>query len=204
MAFSITELVNQIKQLEKILAEDFQELSSELRKKPEDLSDKQVKLQLVKELQYHDILRQKLEHIRQFQEGIIAEQGDCKKEEKNEEMNSGLIELSLALLRFSEQEYLEVNSRVHHLLRFPNQQAFGRVKDHPSFEQTIRNLILDLQELGKVSKVQKEQDLEKYRQILSSFTMQSERDVFSVLFDQELPEDEEETHDDPEGQVELF
>lgn len=206
MAFSLTDLVDQIKQLEEILAGDFRQISAELRKETVTSSGPQTKLRLVEELQYHDILRQKLEHVRHFQEELLAEQQKLKEEGTG--FTSALIELSLALLRFTQLEYQEVNRRASQLLFSSGQNGLSDAQNPLSFDQAIGKLIQRLQDLYLKTDVSLDEEngeeAKRFRKILDSFSMKSERDVYSMLFDDKQLIDKEEGTNDQEGQVELF
>lgn len=206
MAFSLTDFVKQLRNLENLLTEEFQQLSVELREEPAIPTEGQVKFRLVEQLQYHDILRQKLEHVRHFGEKMLAE-GAQGPSGPPKELDCELVELSLALLRYTNMEYQEVSKRTYQLL-FSYDRNTQLIPENPPFETEIQQLIKDLGNLYLEIEIPDEEEVEKgrsarYRKILDSFSMKTERDVFSMLFDEEASISSEEENDQ-EGQIELF
>lgn len=207
MAFSLTDFVQQIRKLENLLSDDFQKLSAELRNKRAGSAGDKLKLRLVEQLQYHDILRQKLEHVRHFGEGLAEGSKQSGIKNQKNEFDALQVELSLALLRFTNMEYQEVSRNTHQLL-FSFDKNTCLVSENPVFETEIGNLIRNLENLYLEMDTPENQEEDKdkparYRKILDSFSMKTERDVFAILFNDESTESTEE-ESDPEGQIELF
>lgn len=201
MRFSLHTLVLKFRELEAVLADDFQFWFRELRKIEKATKGKDADtFKLVELLQFHDILRQKIEHIRHFWETRQAAA------EKEEVVVPEMIELSIALLRFTSLEYEEVTTKVRQLLPEGNPQ--GGKKEGLSFADQVREMVKVLEEVYvELDLPEEEVDApsgSRLKKVWDSFSMQSERDIFSMLFpDDSLPEQARE-NDDPQGQVELF
>lgn len=201
MGFSLHKLVFKFQELEAILADDFQIWFRELRTIEKATRAKEADtFKLVELLQFHDILRQKIEHIRHFWETRQAAPG------KGEDVLPEMVELSIALLRFTSLEYEEVTTKVMQLL--PDGSRQGGNNEELLFATRTRDLIKELEEIYvELDLPEGEVDVSsgsRLKKMWNSFSMQSERDVFSMLFpDESLPEQDGEG-DDPQGQVELF
>lgn len=195
-----------LRQLEELLAEEFGLYASLLRQGGTDLQDmQQHRNRLVEQLQYHDIIRQKIEHVREFQE--IWEQGESCGAEMEESNLPSLFELSLALLRYTWLEYTEVREQTRRLLE--NSSTFPEIlQQESSFELAIQELISKLEQdylelENRDENVPVSLSPERIRQLRNTFSMKSERDVFALFFEEEvMPGDDEDA--EPEGQVELF
>lgn len=207
MAFSLQDFTEQVKKLEDLLTVDFQKLSEELRKETSGQANGKIKFRLVEQLQYHDILRQKLEHVRQFGEILIEDRRNSPGKGRVNDFDTLQVELSLALLRYTNMEYQEVSRKTHQLL-FTADKNTELIAENPLFGKEIGDLIRNLEKLYLEMESPEGEDDEKekparYRKILESFSMKTERDVFSMLFDEEVS-DSSEDENDPEGQIELF
>ncbi len=207
MGFSLNNLVVQFQQLEEVLAADFQAWFREFRTRPVGTPvNEALNFKLVEQLQFHDILRQKIEHIRHFWEVWLAEQEEEEVLEEAGDILPEMIELVIALLRFTALEYEEVAGKIKNLMIRTGRQA---EKLYPGlFAEQAQLLLKELEQMYLQLEVPEEEEgsspESRLKKVWDSFSMQSERDVFSMLFTPEPGIDQDKEPDNPQGQVELF
>ncbi len=205
MGYSIEDFVKQLSNLEGLLAEDFRGLSEELHRMENGPEGKNIQFRLVEQLQYHDIIRQKIEHVRELMEELAAESEDDKSAEACFTSDPQLIELSVGLLRYTQMEYQRVTALTQQLI-FSSGEASPGIIRRSLFDGEIQRIIKSLENLyleaGENNESGGEGNSERLQKLLKSFSMKSEREVFSVLFEEENAEENDD--DAYEGQVELF
>lgn len=208
MEYFIAELIEHLKLLEQLLKKDFSLLAEALRKKPAAAAGEK-QFRLAEQLQYHDIIRQKIEHVRHFMEEQNSELLQ-EKREADTQLSIELIELSLAILRYTQAEYQEVQQKTQHLISPSEEDQQPALNG--LFEPELLGLIKKLETLYLQMDDEEDQAAEggkrseRFRRIWESFSMESEREVFAMLFEEQESEktDSEEENESPEGQVELF
>lgn len=204
MVYSTTAFISRLEQMEKLLKDDFKVISERLNTTDAILIKKEIKFKLVEQLQYHDIIRQKIEHVRAFMENI---RGAEKGKKSQEILTADFLKMCLSLLQHTYLEYKEVIIQTHQLLK-----ESGKVKCEEelssAFELEINQIIKDLKTQYLETDHEDDESIvrknrAKYKGLWDSFSMQSERNVFSMLFKEDTPESED-NGESSEGQVELF
>lgn len=211
MNFARQEFTQRVDRLERLLKEDFGALAVAVRKggsKPyPDIHHRQ---KLVEQLQYHDIIRQKIQHVGQFADvleleflhyGVVEGEG-C--------VLPGLLELSMALLQFARLEYDEVREEI-------KLQLLALSLDNCQLEEAYLHFQQEMQEMMKYlgrmylliespnDETDTELSAEKLRKICQSFSMQTEREIFRSLFNEEvLPQDLKAYEGEFDDNIELF
>lgn len=189
MQFAKEEFIGKVSRLENLLERDFSTLSATLRKSSTSLSGGRGSQRLVEQLQYHDIIRQKIQHVGQF--GDLLEEEFASHPPKSEGETSvlpGLLELSMALLQFARLEYDEIREEIHmQLMALTHTAHAGSEPVYTQFQLEIQELIKSLGRLyllieAKETEAGTELSSAKLRKICQSFSMQSEREIFRSLF----------------------
>lgn len=206
--FAKKEFTERVGRLEKLLEEDFGVLATAVRSGAASQANVRNSQKLVEQLQYHDIIRQKIQHVGQFADILeleyaqLGEDGDvC--------VLPGLLELSMALLQFARLEYDEVRQEIKVQLIALSLKNHHQEEKYDSFQQEIQEMIkcIGRMYLQIESPDQQETELsaEKLRKICQSFSMQTEREIFRSLFDDELlPEDLKASEGESSDNIELF
>ncbi|WP_224995845.1 hypothetical protein [Cesiribacter sp. SM1] len=208
--FAKKEFTERVVRLEKLLEEDFSALATAVRNKPAVQLDGRHSQKIVEQLQYHDIIRQKIQHVGEFAEvletefALYGEEGDvC--------VLPGLLELSMALLQFARLEYDEVRQEIQVQLIALSLKNIQHEENYNSFQSEIQEMIKSIGrmylQIESPNQPCDEQELsaEKLRKICQSFSMQTEREIFRSLFDDlVLPEDLQATENESSDDIELF
>ena len=211
MEFAKKEFIQKIEKLDHLLKEDFGVFASSVRKEGKGNDRARHKQKLVEQLQYHDIIRQKMQHVGGFADVLELEFLQYKREKTGAETLSGLLELSMALLQFAGLEYKEVRQEI--IVQFEELHLSEAWLDgqYALFQQEMKELVDYLEcmylELVSADKLGGgKPNLEKLRKICQSFSMQSEREVLrSLLYKVAVPfelEDINSEHADDD--IELF
>ncbi len=165
--------------------------------------------QIIVDLQFHDIIRQKLEHIALVNDQMIREVGSEIKfsETKYFRIYPKISKLHQAQLVFISKEYRDHSLNIKHVLTkgvskgvaslenfvFDFSETFNHIN---RFSDTIQHMINALEVLSK-EVVDHVDEFEVLSDIKKGYSMQSEREVFNQVFD---IDEEFEDHDD----IELF
>ncbi len=207
--------------------EDFVELSTHIKPYLSNLKEQmdredginvQVKKQtladlnqIIVELQYHDIIRQKLEHIDESYKLILEEIEKIDDLAKVNDTNyiyilPEILQLTIHQFQLIEQEYkeactyiryalkgIEQNEEIAKVLPFSIKSTFNNISN---LSKTIEQINEPTQKIVNISKLNTELfdevTLEKLKVIYSLYTMQSERITFDKLFyGEEIVEEEE-------------
>lgn len=165
--------------------------------------------QIIVDLQFHDIIRQKLEHIAFVHDHMIKEVDDGIKfsETKYFRVYPKISKLHQAQLAFISKEYRDHSLNIKHVLTKGVSQGvaslenfvfdFSETFNHiDKFSDTIQHMINALEVLSK-EEVDGVDEFEVLNDIKKGYSMQSEREVFNQVFG---IEEEFEDHDD----IELF
>ncbi|MCP4522000.1 MAG: hypothetical protein GY827_09980 [Cytophagales bacterium] len=167
--------------------------------------------QVIVELQYHDIIRQKLEHIQFSYEASMKEAKDIKDLGEVNDTDylyivSENAQLTIHQFELIEEEYkeactyiqsvlktIENNKGLSELLDFSIKNSFNNVEP---LSKAIESLSKPLQDIVNTAQLSTdyfdEVTLEKLKRIYSQYTMQSERGIFDKLFyGQDVVEEEE-------------
>jgi hypothetical protein len=176
-----------LEELEMLLAEDFHLLSSEIKNIPESkrqdyASDYSNLIQL---LQYHDLIRQKVQHVQQLNLLFDEEVKDTLGMLDYASVAPDLFVLMIELLRFSKQEYAKVITKVKSHLSKLEQGIYWDEKNFNLFYENILALIYKMEKLYiKIGQQQQRNHLqlinaqEKMQKVYQTFSMESERDIF--------------------------
>lgn len=167
--------------------------------------------QIIVELQYHDIIRQKLEHIDQSYKQTLEEI------DKTKDLDTivhsmylyiipEISQLTIHQFQLIEQEYKEACTYIKNALKdIKNNQKIAQILDFKvtntfnnieNLSKTIEQINKPLQEIVNAAKLNTdsfdELTLEKLKSVYKLYTMQSERHVFDKLFyGQNIVEEEE-------------
>lgn len=190
MELSENLFIHSLEKLEKLLAEDFLLLSSEIKKISDDArkENKSNYSNLIQVLQYHDLIRQKIQHVQQLNLLLNEEMKEAGVEMNCRSITPELFVLMIELLRFSQQEYTKVVARVEfHLSKLtpPNSWNEHNIK---MFYEEILALIYKMEMLYiKIGEKEKRNHLElinaqeKMRKVYQSFSMESERQIYKSI-----------------------
>lgn len=205
MGYLIVDFITQMRHLEKLLATDFQALSVILQRKAVLQAEKTAQFKVVEQLQYHDIMRQKMEHIRELMEEITG----MRSPQEMKTLSSDLFKLTIALLRYIQIEYRETIG-IGPQQNLSLAESGTTIAEGSPFDQQLQGLVKSLEQVylnaAEENKhtVGKEQS-DRIRQMLNSFSMKSERDIFYTLFKKsKTGTSAEAERDNPEGEIELF
>ncbi|EMR03977.1 hypothetical protein [Cesiribacter andamanensis] len=212
MEFTKEEFMGKVGRLEALLERDFSTLSGSLRKTHASAPISHSKQRLIEQLQYHDIIRQKIQHVGQF--GPLLEEEfagfTAGRPTTTAAVLPGLLELSMALLQFARLEYDEIREEIQlQLLALPSSPNPAGEAVYRQFQQEVQELIKSLGRLYLLTdpsgpEADGELSSEKLRKICQSFSMQSEREIFRSLFEEDLtPELPAEKGEDSTN-IELF
>lgn len=201
MENSITNIIKRLEELEQLLANDFQMIALSLKNCELKTANNAIGYRIVEQLQCHDIIRQKMEHVRHFLYETTNSYDSL--EAKPDPM---FIELALALLNYTHIEYKEVTESFHSL-NVRELNAPHNLKTE--FDIEIFHFIKNLEKMylladSAISGSKSEELDEKIRKIRESFSMKSERDIFSMLYDEALISSNLKDKENPEGDIELF
>lgn len=211
MEFAKEEFVEKTSRLEGLLERDFGTLSAALRKSAAFKPISRGSQRLVEQLQYHDIIRQKIQHVGQFGELLEEEFARHRAGLPDAEIGvlPGLLELSMALLQFARLEYDEIREEIQmQLLALASGNQLAGEAIYQQFQQEIQELIKCLGRLyllieANGSEASGELPAEKLKKICQSFSMQSEREIFRSLFDEDVLK-EYQPENDEDSSIELF
>lgn len=212
MEFSKSEFTEKVGRLEGLLERDFSALSGALRKSRETEPVCRSNQRLVEQLQYHDIIRQKIQHVGQFGTLLEEEFACCNSGRPQAEgmVLPGLLELSMALLQFARLEYDEIREEIQlQLMGLSVGLQPANEAIYLQFQQEIQELIKALGRmylLVEPNTTEKEAELsaEKLKKICQSFSMQSEREIFRSLFDDDFMKDFQAESGEGTSSIELF
>ena len=210
MEFAKQEFTQRVGRLERLLENDFGSLATAVRKGGSRPADAQRKQKLVEQLQYHDIIRQKIQHVGQFADVLELEFAQYGEGVEEASILPGLLELSMALLQFARLEYDEVREEIKMQLVALSSEEEQQEEIHNQFHQEIQEMIKNLGKLYLL--IESPDDLqetelssEKLRKICQSFSMQTEREIFRSLFnDLQLPDDLQAQEGEASDTIELF
>lgn len=208
--FAKKEFTDRVSRLEKLLEEDFGVMATAVRAGAKVQVDVRHSQKLVEQLQYHDIIRQKIQHVGQFADVLEAEfsqhgleGGVC--------VLPGLLELSMALLQFARLEYDEVRQEIQVQLIALSLKSLQEEEKYNCFQREMQEMIKSIGrmylQIETSNQQEGEQELssEKLRKICQSFSMQTEREIFRSLFDDHLlPDDLKATENESTDSIELF
>lgn len=156
--------------------------------------------QIIVELQYHDIIRQKLEHIEVSYKKTLEEVNVKGLEEISTSdylyILPEIAQLTIHQFELIEQEYKEActyiknalkdiknNKKIAQILDFKITNTFNNIDN---LSKVIEQINQPLQQIVNVSKLSTdtfdELTLEKLKEIYKLYTMQSERQIFDKLF----------------------
>lgn len=212
MKFAKQEFTQRVGRLEKLLEEDFGALAVAVRKggmnRNTDVFHRQ---KLIEQLQYHDIIRQKIQHVGEFADVLESEFSQYGEQTTSEVcVLPGLLELSMALLQFARLEYDEVREEIQVQLMALSLASLHIQENYEQFQREIQDMIKCLGRMYlQIESPDELQDAdisaEKLRKICQSFSMQTEREIFRSLFNQQvLPEDLHRQEDEANDTIELF
>lgn len=212
MEFSKSEFTEKVGRLEGLLERDFSALSGALRKSRGTEPVSRSNQRLIEQLQYHDIIRQKIQHVGQFGTLLEEEFSCCNSGRPQAEgmVLPGLLELSMALLQFARLEYDEIREEIQlQLLGLSVGLQPANEAIYLQFQQEIQELIKGLGRmylLVEPNATEKEAELsaEKLKKICQSFSMQSEREIFRSLFDDDFMKDFQAESGEDSSSIELF
>jgi len=168
--------------------------------------------QIIVDLQFHDIIRQKLEHIEEIHASLLKElenvPSDINKS-KYAVILPELCKLNVAQLKFISEEYQSHSGSIKQALQkgVGHQVSslenfvfdFSGTFDHTdSFSDTIDNIVKSLEIVGEVVIEGRNEDyVSKILTMKNIYSMRTEREVFNTIF--EIVEEPEEDDD-----IELF
>ena len=168
--------------------------------------------QVIVDLQFHDIIRQKLEHIDEIHTMLLKEFGSDFSDVNDTKyvvIFPEICQLNVAQLQFINEEYKARSVSIKQALqkgigdRFSSLETFvfdfSNTFNHTdSFSDTISNIIKSLQMVGKyVTTERNETFFPKVLELKKIYSMRTEREIFNHVF--ELEEELE-----SESDVELF
>ena len=205
-----------LEKLEKWLAEDFQVLFSLIKKIPVETKKESPAEcnQLVELLQYHDLLRQKIQHVQEINFLLHEEEEKAVKEPDYEKVFLAFFRLMSGLLRFSSQEYAKMVGQLRDCL--DKLQLTGEWQEDKFncfckeslilIEQT-ENFCVKAGALQQAPPLKLAAAQEKMQKILKSFSMESERRIYRNVMKDYLQFTETqylEKDEDSSGEVDLF
>lgn len=210
MKFVKEEFTQRVSRLEKLLEDDFGALAVAVRKSSNADSLAGHKRKLVEQLQYHDIIRQKIQHVGQFADVLELEFSEYGGQAGETFILPSLLELSMALLQFARLEYDEVREEIKVQLLALSLLSCHVENKYDLFQQEMQEMIKVLGKLYLL--IESPDDLqdaeissEKLRNICQSFSMQTEREIFRSLFNEEiLPQDLHAQEGEASDSIELF
>ncbi|AHM60153.1 hypothetical protein D770_09480 [Flammeovirgaceae bacterium 311] len=209
--FAKKEFTERVGRLEKLLEEDFGVMATAVRAGANGQRDVRHSQKLVEQLQYHDIIRQKIQHVGQFADVLEVEFSQHGLEEGGVCVLPGLLELSMALLQFARLEYDEVRQEIQVQLIALSLKSLQQEEKYNCFQKEMQEMIKSIGRMYLQIETTNQQDAEqelsseKLRKICQSFSMQTEREIFRSLFDEHLlPEDLKATENDSTDSIELF
>lgn len=210
MNFARQEFTQRVDRLEKLLEQDFGALAVAVRKGGNHYPDAHHRQKLVEQLQYHDIIRQKIQHVGQFADVLELEFSLYGEQEGEACVLPGLLELSMALLQFARLEYDEVREEIKIQLLALSQGCCQSEENYVQFQQEMQDMIKSLGRMYLLIESPEdtpdaELSAEKLRKICQSFSMQTEREIFRSLFNEEvLPQDLHAHQGESNDNIELF
>lgn len=165
--------------------------------------------QIIVDLQFHDIIRQKIEHIDGIHVALVKElETNIPQTEKNNyiDISNEICALSIAQLKFIDNEYQSHSNSIKNALQngvgleisalenfvFDFSSTFNHIN---AFAETIESIVKSLEEIS-TNKIVNAND--KVLQLKERYTMRSEREVFNKVFN--IEGDMEDENDD----IELF
>lgn len=208
MEYDKTKVCKKLKKLEELLEADFSLLTATLKKLAATAPANPLQHTLVGQLQCHDIIRQKIQHVGQFQDLLEGEISQLERGQgKSEEVVSGILELSMAMLQYACMEYEDVREEISASLLKLEKESFMKADYFEEYQQKSNELVRDFKLLyletnAAEHELSEEEKKQKLSLLYQSFSMQSERAVFQSLFDGDLFSEKD--ADDKQGQVELF
>ena len=141
MKFAKQDFIQRVGRLEKLLEDDFRALAVAVRHSGLNRDTPSLHRQkLIEQLQYHDIIRQKIQHVGEFADVLEMEFSQYGTVDGGGEVCilPGLLELSMALLQFARLEYDEVREEIHEQLVAMSLSS-GKIRDNYSQFQRIAN-----------------------------------------------------------------
>jgi hypothetical protein len=210
MKFARQEFTQRVDRLEKLLEQDFGTLAGAVRKGGNHYPDAHHRQKLVEQLQYHDIIRQKIQHVGQFAEVLELEFSQYGLQQGEVCVLPGLLELSMALLQFARLEYDEVRQEIKIQLLALSLGCYQHEEQYEQFQQEMQDMVRSLGRMYLLIESPEESSdaelgAEKLRKICQSFSMQTEREIFRSLFNEEiLPQDLHAHEGESTDNIELF
>ncbi len=210
MKFAKQEFTERVNRLEKLLEEDFGALAVAFRREGNYLPNMHNRQKLVEQLQYHDIIRQKIQHVGQFAEVLEVEFSQYSAAVEDACVLPGLLELSMALLQFARLEYDEVRDEIKIQLLALHLSNCHLEEKYEQFQEEMQDMIKSLGRMYLLIDApddapDAELSAEKLRKICNSFSMQTEREIFRSLFNKEiLPQDLHAHEGEANDNIELF
>ena len=210
MKFAKQDFTQRVSRLEKLLEDDFGSLAVAVRRSGSAYPDGRHMQKLLEHLQYHDIIRQKIQHVGQFADVLELEFAQYGGNEEEVFILPGLLELSMALLQFARLEYDEVREEIKKQLTALSLIDCHIEEKYDHFQQEMQDMIKCLGKMYLM--IESPDDLqdaeissEKLRAICQSFSMQTEREIFRSLFNEELlPQDLQAQAGEANDSIELF
>lgn len=206
-------------QMNKYSTEDLLELSTKLKEYQQridefvadhDNEENRKKLQafhlkisqIIVDLQFNDIIRQKLEHLEEIHQELISELNSGKDEGTHAQITIGIARLTKAQLEYIDNEYKSATDNIkNQLMAFWQDKIIAGtielgfldiLNNADVFSKQVKMAIMDLTKVIDSQTDFKAFREEEYAMIQSRYTMQSEREVFGELFGVSIEEEEEE------------
>lgn len=211
MKFKKQEFIQKIARLEKLMENDFGVLIKCIRNGESQTTSMEQRQKLIEQLQYHDIIRQKIQHVGEFAEVMETEASRLADENGQEpSLLPGLLELSMAMLQFAGLEYEEIRDEIMLELQLLELVHNCQNESYEQFRLEIGELIKCLGRIYLL--VDGTEDLqnfklsaEKLKAVCKSFSMETEREIFRSLFNPDVESNNAAVRQDhPSDNIELF
>lgn len=179
-----------LKDLEKWLMKDFQMLSSFIKNYPADKKKENpaVHHQLIELLQYHDLIRQKIQHVQKLNELFEEELKAAGREAGYKKITPELFMLMIELLRFSGKEYAKVANQLSRSFKELKLSREWEDKYFRFFYSQAMELILKMEDVYmEIGQHQQRFHFElmaaqeKMQKIYQSFSMETERQIYKNI-----------------------
>lgn len=185
MKFKKQDYTQKVAKLEKLLEHDFGILTQCIRGGGNQITNLAQRQKLIEQLQYHDIIRQKIQHVGEFAEVMEVEASKITASAQEVSLLPGMLELAMAMLQFAGLEYEEIREEI--ILQLQELGNSDQREIYEQFRLEMGELIKSLSTIYLL--VDGTEDLqnlkisaEKLKEVCKSFSMETEREIFRTLF----------------------